>query len=99
MRRQLESDYELLGKAFDARIDEVMRVSTGGGGGEALAAVFPVFAKDMITFLHQGLDRQEVRIMERIVTHLDRMHDVHTTLVGLHDGALDRIEALEARAR
>jgi hypothetical protein len=104
LRREADETMRLFSAYWDERISGwQQRLAMGGGDSEAMAALLPMLAKDMMEYVNRAIDHGlanlEVRIMERIATHLDRMHDVHKKLLDLHSAALDRIEALERRGR
>ncbi len=67
LRLELETDYELLGKAIDSRIDGIVKcISRGGVDNETLAAVLREIAKETGAVMGEALAIQETRIMQRV---------------------------------
>jgi hypothetical protein len=83
LRRQLEEDYTLLGVAFDKRIDELsLRLSTGDGDSVTLAAVLPLFMKDVAQSMFRVAEQTEVRIAERMIVQQRRMCELIEVAAG-----------------
>ncbi len=67
LRLELETDYELLGKAIDNRIDGIVKcISRGGVDNETLAAVLREIAMETGAVMAETLAAQETRIMQRV---------------------------------
>ncbi len=76
LREDLARDYEMLGAAFDGRIDELkrrIRTTSGDGDEPALVEAVHEFAQDVREHIHICLDQQELRITEWVAKHFTDM--------------------------
>jgi hypothetical protein len=81
LRREMEEDYALLGKAVDQRIHELTgRIATSGGDSETLA--------DWVADLSGKVVANQGRLVDRLIGRLEEMLDLHSKM-------LDRVERLE----
>ena len=84
LREDLTKDYEMLGRAFDNRVDELKaHITNKGGDNEPLVEAIGEFAKDLGVLLGEALAAQERRIMMRIVGYMEQLIDADGQLLKL----------------